>query len=86
MLLENQIVNVMLDSIGEAVLRADICGNVTYLNRMAERMTGWCRQEALGHPVADVLRIIDRVSGAPARNVVEMVMHEDRTTRVQQTV
>ena len=45
-------------------------------------MTGWCREEALGRPVADVLRIIDRVSGAPAGNVVEIVIQEDKTTRV----
>jgi diguanylate cyclase (GGDEF)-like protein/PAS domain S-box-containing protein len=82
MKLENEVANITLDSIGEAVLRTDIRGNVTYLNRIAEKMTGWCREEALGRPVADVLRIVDRVSGAPARNAVEIVLAEDKTTRV----
>jgi diguanylate cyclase (GGDEF)-like protein/PAS domain S-box-containing protein len=80
--LENEVANVTLDSIGEAVLRTDIRGNVTYLNRIAEKMTGWRRDEALGRSVADVLRIIDRVSGAPARNAVEIVMQEDKITRL----
>src|ERR1700730_1872102 len=80
--LENEVANVTLDSIGEAVLRTDIRGNVTYLNRIAEKMTGWRRGEALGRSVADVLRIIDRVSGAPARNAVEIVMQEDKITRL----
>ncbi len=62
MLLENEVANVTLDSIGEAVLRTDMQGNVMYLNRIAEKMTGWRREEALGRPVADVLRIIDVVS------------------------
>jgi len=80
--LENEVAKVTLDSITEAVLRTDMRGNITYLNRMAEKMTGWCREEALGRPVADVLRIIDRVSGASAGNVVEIVIQEDKTTGV----
>ncbi|HXN23776.1 MAG TPA: EAL domain-containing protein [Candidatus Dormibacteraeota bacterium] len=81
MLLESEIANLTLDSIVEAVLRTDIRGNVTYLNRIAEKMTGWRREEALGRPVADVLRIIDRVSGAPVDKIVEIVMHEDKSER-----
>lgn len=67
---ENGVANVTLDSIGEAVLRTDLTGNVTYLNRMAESMTGWGREEALGSPVSDVLRMIDGVSGAAVDQAV----------------
>src|ERR1700680_3783721 len=81
-LLENEVANATLDSIEEAVLRTDICGNFMYLNRMAEKMTGWPREEALGHPVADILRIIDGVSRAGVRDAVEIVLHEDKTGRV----
>jgi diguanylate cyclase (GGDEF)-like protein/PAS domain S-box-containing protein len=63
--LENQVANVTLDSIGEAVLRTDVQGKVTYLNRKAEEMTGWRREEARGRPISDVLRLIESV-GAPA--------------------
>src|SRR6202521_2560303 len=77
--LENEVNNVTLDSIGEAVLRTDLHGNVTYLNRIGERMTGWCREEAVGRPVADVLRIVDVVSGAAIGNAVNIVMQEDKT-------
>ncbi|HWX56593.1 MAG TPA: EAL domain-containing protein [Verrucomicrobiae bacterium] len=62
---ENQAANLMLDMIGEAVLRTDKRGHVTYLNRIAETMTGWGREEALGRPVADVLHIKDGVSSDP---------------------
>jgi diguanylate cyclase (GGDEF)-like protein/PAS domain S-box-containing protein len=82
MLLENEVANMTLDSIGEAVLRTDRQGNIVYLNRVAENMTGWRREEALERPVADVLRIIDVVSGAMVRNAVEIVMQEDKTVRV----
>jgi diguanylate cyclase (GGDEF)-like protein/PAS domain S-box-containing protein len=81
-LLENQVANITLDSIGEAVLRTDRQGNIVYVNRIAENMTGWNREEALGRPVADVLRIVDVVSRALVRNAVELVMQEDKTARV----
>src|ERR1700730_8242167 len=77
--LENEVANVTPDSIGEAVLRTDIRGNVTYLNRVAEKMTGWFRDEALGRPIADVLRLVDCVSGAAIDNAVATVIHGDRT-------
>ena len=40
----------MLDSIGDAVVSTDLAGNVTYLNPVAERMTGWSASEALAGP------------------------------------
>jgi diguanylate cyclase (GGDEF)-like protein/PAS domain S-box-containing protein len=78
-LLENEIANATLDSMGEAVLRADLLGNVTYLNRIAEKMTGWRREEALGRPVEDVLRITDGMSGKALGNAVKIVTQEDKT-------
>jgi diguanylate cyclase (GGDEF)-like protein/PAS domain S-box-containing protein len=77
--LENDVANATLNSIGEAVLRTDIRGDVTYLNRVAENMTGWSREEALGRPLADVLRIVDSVSGAAIDNAVATVLREDKS-------
>ena len=81
-LFESEAANVTLDSMGEAVLRTDIHANVTYLNRTAEKMTGWTREEALGRPVADVLRFIDAVSGTVAGSPVEIMLQEDQDKRV----
>ena len=52
--IERDRAQVTLNSIGDAVLSTDISGNVTYLNVVAEHMTGWSRQEAVGHPLSDV--------------------------------
>jgi diguanylate cyclase (GGDEF)-like protein/PAS domain S-box-containing protein len=81
-LLENEAANVTLDSMGEAVLRTDIHSKVTYLNRTAEKMTGWTREEALGRPIADVLRIIDAASGILVGSPVEIMLQKDKNTRV----
>ncbi len=77
-LLEKEAANVTLDSMGEAVLRTDMHAKVRYLNRTAEKMTGWTREEALGHPIADVLRIIDAVSGTAVGSPVEILLQEDK--------
>ena len=78
MFLENEVANMTLDSIEEAVLRTDLHGNVTYLNRIAEKMTGWRREEALGRSVTDVLRLIDGVSRAAVGNALGIAVQEDK--------
>ena len=40
---EKERAQVTLNSIGDAVMSSDIAGNVTYLNAVAEAMTGWSR-------------------------------------------
>jgi diguanylate cyclase (GGDEF)-like protein/PAS domain S-box-containing protein len=80
--LQNEFANLMLDSIGEAVLRTDDHGNVAYLNRNAEQLTGWCQAKALGRPVSEVLRIFDAVSGAGGRSVLQIVTRADKTAAV----
>lgn len=74
--LENERAQVTLNSLGDAVISTDLAGNVTYLNAMAEGMTGWSRQEAFGRPLQEVLEIIDGESREPALNPLAMaVLH-----------
>jgi diguanylate cyclase (GGDEF)-like protein/PAS domain S-box-containing protein len=82
---ERQRAEVTLNSIGDAVLSTDIPGNVTYLNPVAERMTGWARHEALGRPLADVFNIIDATTREPARNPLERAMQLDRLVDLSPT-
>jgi diguanylate cyclase (GGDEF)-like protein/PAS domain S-box-containing protein len=70
---------VTLNSIGDAVLCTDISGNVTYLNLVAEAMTGWHREEAIGKPLAEVFRIIDGSTRKTARDPMEMAVEQNRT-------
>ncbi len=58
----------MLNAIGDAVISADVRGNVTYLNSVAEMMTGWSCLEATGHPVTEVMRIVDATTRAVMPN------------------
>ena len=70
---------VTLNSIGDAVLCTDISGNITYLNLVAESMTGWPREEAIGKPLAEVFQIIDGATRKTARDPMEMAVAQNRT-------
>jgi diguanylate cyclase (GGDEF)-like protein/PAS domain S-box-containing protein len=77
--IEKERAQVTLNSIGDAVLSTDITGSVTYLNVVAEHMTGWSRKEAMGHPLNDVFQIIDGVTHKPSPNPMEFAIQENRT-------
>src|SRR6202158_1193296 len=70
---------VTLNSIGDAVLCTDISGSITYLNLVAETMTGWCREEAVGKPLAEVFQIVDGGTRKTARDPMEMAVEQNRT-------
>lgn len=70
---------VTLNSIGDAVLCIGMSGNVTYLNKVAETMTGWSCEQAIEHPVAEVFKIIDGATREPSQDPMKMAMAQDRT-------
>jgi PAS domain S-box-containing protein len=53
-----EILRVTLASIGDAVMTTDIEGRVTYMNAVAESLTGWTAREAKGQALENVFRII----------------------------
>jgi diguanylate cyclase (GGDEF)-like protein/PAS domain S-box-containing protein len=59
---EKERAQVTLNSIGDAVACTDISGNITFLNVVAEKMTGWSHKEAQGRPMGDVLEVLDATS------------------------
>jgi PAS domain S-box-containing protein len=67
---------VTLSSIGDAVITTDTGGKVTFLNPMAEMMTGWKTAEASGEPLEKVFNIINEDTRKPARNPVEIVLRD----------
>jgi len=77
--LEKERAQVTLNSIGDAVISTDIAGNVTYLNPVAEKMTGWSWQEASGRPLQEVLRIIDGDSREPALNPLAIAILHNKS-------
>ena len=68
---ERERAQVTLNSIGDGVISTDRNGQVTYLNPVAERMTGWSRDTAAGRMVSDVIRIVDGDTREPAPSPME---------------
>ncbi len=65
-----------LGSIGDAVIAADSSGQVTFLNPVAQELTGWNSEEAIGQPIQNIFRIIDERTHQPSKNIVEQVLRE----------
>jgi diguanylate cyclase (GGDEF)-like protein/PAS domain S-box-containing protein len=75
---EKERAQVTLRSIGEGVICADILGNVTFLNLVAERSTGWSLQEAAGRPMAEIFRTRDNNSAFNTETTAEMAILQIR--------
>jgi diguanylate cyclase (GGDEF)-like protein/PAS domain S-box-containing protein len=71
---EKERAQVTLNSIGDAVICTDVLGNITFLNPVAERMTGWSQREAAGRPMAEVFRILGATSRETSPNPMEMAL------------
>ncbi|NDP38629.1 MAG: PAS domain S-box protein [Rhodoferax sp.] len=67
---------VTLHSIGDAVIATDAAARVTILNPLAERLTGWTQQDAVGRPVDEIFTIINKETRQSATiPVAETLMH-----------
>ncbi|MEI6512555.1 MAG: PAS domain S-box protein [bacterium] len=63
-----------LRSIGDAVISTDAQGRVIRMNPTAEELTGWVHSEAVGHPISEVLNIVNALTGEPAPIPVNEVL------------
>lgn len=61
-LVEKERAQLTLDCIGDAVICTDARSNITFMNPVAETMTGWQLKDAAGRTMADCVRIVDAVS------------------------
>ncbi|MFA6922257.1 MAG: PAS domain S-box protein, partial [Gallionella sp.] len=60
--LSEEKLSITLNSIGDAVIATDASALVTLLNPMAEKLTGWTHEMALGHLIDEVFNIINKNS------------------------
>lgn len=79
MFIEKERAQVTLNSIGDAVLSTDINENVSYLNAVAEEMTGWTGDEAIGRPLTEIFRIIDGNTRKTATNPMQEAIRKNKS-------
>src|SRR4028119_2121183 len=73
---EVESLQVILSSIGDAVITTDNQSNVTFLNPAAEALTGWPHDEAAGRSLDDVFRIVNEQSRLPVESPVAKALRE----------
>jgi PAS domain S-box-containing protein len=67
---------ITLASIGDAVISTDVEGRITFLNGVAEFLTGWLEREAMGRPLAEVFQIVNERTREPGPNPALRALRE----------
>ncbi len=75
---EKERLRITLNSIGDAVIATDAEGRISFLNPIAEAMTGWYGRKALGVPIEQVMPLRDSFDGHVLQNPVYLALKERR--------
>ncbi|HRZ99762.1 MAG TPA: PAS domain S-box protein, partial [Candidatus Paceibacterota bacterium] len=65
-----------LRSIGDGVIATDPEGRVTFMNRVAETLTGWSIAQAQGRPLGEIFRIISESNRQPVEDAIARALRE----------
>lgn len=71
---KDNIFEITLGSIGDAVIATDTFGRITLMNPVAERLTGWTLSEALDRPLTEVFVIFSATTREPCEDPVSKVL------------
>ena len=77
---EKELAQITLASIGDAMITTDAAGRVTYLNPVAEKLTGWPKADAIGQSLEQVFHIVDERDHAHVESPVERVLRSGEIT------
>jgi len=73
---QRKVLALTLGSIADAVLTTDTEGRITFLNPVAEALTGWSLQDALGQPCEMVFRLVHERTRQPLESPVARVLRD----------
>lgn len=73
---KQELLRVTIASIGDAVITTDTEGRITNVNPIAETLTGWKSQEAIGEPLENVFKIVNESTRRPVTNPAIKVLQE----------
>jgi diguanylate cyclase (GGDEF)-like protein/PAS domain S-box-containing protein len=76
---EKERAQVTLDCIGDAVISTDVSGKIAFLNQVAQKMTGWTTEEAIGRPMGEAFQIVDAATRVAAPNPITRAIDKSRT-------
>ena len=74
---EHERAQVTLNSIADGVITTDLEGRITYLNRAAERFSGWSNKEACGRLISEIFKMVDLLSRQPNLLTPQSVLQQN---------
>jgi PAS domain S-box-containing protein len=74
---KNQWLTAVIESIGDAVIATDPHGTIILMNPIAEALTGWKQNEALGKPLANIFHITSEENNIIIENPVTKAIRDD---------
>ena len=80
---QKELFRTTLASIGDAVISTDRGARVTFLNPVAEELTGWRSSEAEGEPLASVFEIVNEETRAPVQNPALRALRDGSVVALQ---
>lgn len=75
---EKERAHAALESVTDAVVMTDIGGRVSYMNLVAETLTGYSRHEAVGRPLTEIFSLVDPETQDPLDDLVWRVIRSGR--------
>src|SRR6185369_5566220 len=72
----SDLLRITLASIGDAMITTDNAGRVTYLNAVAESLTGWRQEDAKGQPLDTVFHALDELTRKPIESPAARALRE----------
>ncbi|MEK6266192.1 MAG: PAS domain S-box protein [Clostridium sp.] len=76
---EKEFLETTLISVGDGVISTDNKGNILFLNRIAEYLTGWTQEQAIGKSIEEVFNIVNEFTLEKSENIVEKVLKSGKT-------
>jgi PAS domain S-box-containing protein len=75
---EKMRIEATLQSSGDGIITTDVEARITLLNRVAQQLTGWTQEEAIGKPISEIFNVIDERTRKPILNPVNDVINTSR--------
>jgi len=83
---EKELLHITLNSINEAVISTDSDMNITFMNPVAEKMTGWTERQAQGQPVNRIVLISKGPDGPMIDNLLQFDINENLHSSVERSL
>jgi diguanylate cyclase (GGDEF)-like protein/PAS domain S-box-containing protein len=78
---EKESAQITLQSIGDGVITTDANSTVDYINPVAEQLTGWRLEDAMGRPIEEIYRAFHEETCEPLENPLSVSIRRTRPVK-----